>query len=311
MISSITDELSSLRVFVQVVESGSLSATARARHIAVSSIARQVKALEDSLGTRLLNKTTRRQSLTEAGRMFYDRAKLIIDTYDRAKRDVASFQDAAKGVIRVYLRTSVASAVIVPALPQFLAENPQVTLDLTLGDEHINLLKLHIDVAVFLGNLNDSSMIARRLSPSRRVVCGSPEYFKRHGIPKVPTDLSAHNCLIYRADRYSEHWHFSSATEKINVPIRGNLITSSAAALLAASLAGLGIMVAQKWMVAGALNSGQLTQVLPSYTVSPTDDDTALYAVYPHGRGLAPKERAFIDFLIRLFKSTSSTLDDY
>ena len=297
------DELSGLRIFVQVVEDGSLSATARRAHTAVSSIARQVKALEDSLGTRLLNKTTRRQSLTEAGRVFYERAKLILDEFDRAKRDVSSFQNAVKGVLRVYLRTSAATAVIVPALPRFLEHNPQVTLNVTLGDERVDLIAQGMDVAVVLGHLDDSSMVARRLSPSRRVVCGSPAYFKRHGMPRKPADLSKHNCLIYKADRYSELWRFSKGTEKINVPVTGNLHTSSAATLMAADLSGLGVMVVQKWMATAAIKEGKLVSVLSDYDVSPTDYDTALYAVYPHSRGLSPKSRAFVDFLVALFKT--------
>ncbi len=296
------DDLNTLRIFVQVVEDGSLSATARRAHTAVSSIARQVKALEDSLGARLLNKTTRRQSLTEAGRVFYERAKIILDEFDRAKRDVSSFQDTVKGVLRVYLRTSAATAVIVPALPKFLEQNPQVTLDVTLGDERIDLIAQGMDVAVFLGHLDDSSMVARRLSPSRRVVCGSPAYFKRHSTPRKPADLSKHNCLIYKADRYSELWRFTKGTEKINVPVAGNLHTSSAATLMAAALSGLGVMVVQKWMAAAAIKEGKLAAVLADYEVSPTDYDTALYAVYPHSRGLSPKSRAFVDFLVGLFK---------
>lgn len=273
------DDLNGLRIFVQVVEDGSLSATARRAHTAVSSIARQVKALEDSLGARLLNKTTRRQSLTEAGRVFYERAKIILDEFDRAKRDVSSFQDTVKGVLRVYLRTSAATAVIVPALPQFLERNAQVTLDVTLGDERIDLVAQGMDVAVFLGRLDDSSMVARRLSPSRRVVCGSPAYFKRHGTPRTPADLSKHNCLIYKADRYGDLWRFSKGAEKINVPVAGNLHTSSAVALMDAALAGLGVMAVQKWMAAAAIKEGKLAGVLSDYDVSPTDHDTALYVV--------------------------------
>lgn len=146
-------------------------------------------------------------------------------------------------------------------------------------------------------------MVARRLSPSRRVVCGSPAYFKRHGAPRKPADLSKHNCLLYKADLYSEQWRFTKGTEKINVPVAGNLHTSSAATLMAAALSGLGVMAVQKWMVAAALKEGKLAAVLADYEVSPTDYDTALYAVYPHSRGLSPKSRAFVDFLVGLFKT--------
>jgi DNA-binding transcriptional LysR family regulator len=296
------DELNALRIFIQVVDEGSLSATARRNHLAVSSIARQLKTLEDALGTRLLNKTTRQQSLTEAGALFYKKAKHIVSELDRAKRDISSFQQSVKGLLKVYLRTSAACAVILPALADFLTRNPQLTLDVTLGDERIDLIANGIDVAIFLGHLEDSSMVARRISPSQRVVCASPDYFKRHSPPLTPQALTQHNCLIYQADQYGELWHFTREKEKIDVPVAGNLHTSSAPTLLAAALSGLGLMVVQKWMVSKAIQDGQLQSVLTDYQVSPTVHDTALYAVYPHSRGLSPKARVFVDFVIELFR---------
>ena len=301
------DELAGIRIFVQVVEEGSLSATARQNHASVSSIARQVKSLEDLLGTRLLNKTTRNQSLTEAGQIFYERAKLILEDIDRVKRDVSSFQNSVKGLLRVYLRTSAGTAVILPALPRFLERHPQLAIDVTLGDERIDLVANSIDVAVWLGHLTDSSMVARRLSASRRVVCGNPQYFKRHGRPREPADLSKHNCLVYKATHYGNIWRFSKGANRIDIPVAGNLQTSSGSALMAAALAGLGLMVVQKWMVNSALKNGALVSVLEDYDVSPTDTDTALYAVYPHSKGLSPKARAFVDYLIELFREREKT----
>jgi len=296
------DELDGMRVFVQVVDGGSFSAAARQADASVSSIARHVKALEDSLGTRLLNKTTRQQALTEAGRIFYGRAKAILDEVDRARRDVSSFQSTVKGLLRVYLRSSAGSAVIAPALPEFLVRHPEVTLDVTLADERVDLVANSIDVAVWLGHLDDSSMIARRLSPSRRVVCGSPQYFARRGVPAQPTDLAGHNCLVYKASHYGNVWRFTKGGDKVDVTATGNLQTSSGSVLMTTALAGLGLMVVQEWMVRSVLQSGRLLSVLTDYDVSPTEYDTALYAVYPHGRGLSLKTRAFVDFLVELFR---------
>jgi DNA-binding transcriptional LysR family regulator len=129
-----------------------------------------------------------------------------------------------------------------------------------------------------------------------------PVYFKRHGTPRPPAELTKHNCLIDKADRYSERWRFTKGTEKINVPVAANLIPPSAATLKAAALSGLGVMAVQKWMAAAATKEGQPAAVLADYDVSPTDYDTALYAVYPHRRGLSPKSRAFVDFLVGLFR---------
>lgn len=290
-----------MRVFVQVVEQGSFSAAARENDSSVSSIARQVKALENYLGARLLNKTTRQQGLTEAGRVFFDRAKAILQDLDRAKRDVASFQSAVKGSLRVYLRTSVADAVIIPELPLFLQRYPELSIEVILGDERIDLVANGIDVAVWLGHLEDSSMIARRLSPSRRIVCGSPDYFRRFGTPKRPGDLVRHNCLLFTGNHYGNTWRFTRGAEKVEVPVTGNLQTSSGSVLRAAALRGLGVILSQEWMLEGAFKSGMLVGVLSDYDVSPTDFDTSLYAVYPHGRGLSAKSRVFVDFLVDLF----------
>jgi len=296
------DELSGMRVFVQVVEEGSFSAAARRINASVSSVARQVKTLEDALGAPLLTKTTRQQGLTDAGRMFFERAKAILDDLDRAKRDVSSFQSAVKGSLRVYLRTSAGDEVIVPALPEFLQRHPELEIDVTLADERVDLVTHGIDVAVWLGRLEDSGIVARKLSPSRRVVCGSPAYFRRHGVPEKPADLSRHNCLVYKANRYVGTWRFTRGEENVEVPVSGNLQSASSRVLLASALAGLGLMVGQKWMVQSALGSGRLVSVLDGYEVSPTDDDTALYAVYSRNRGLSPKVRAFVDFLVELFR---------
>ncbi|MGD9941596.1 MAG: LysR family transcriptional regulator [Burkholderiaceae bacterium] len=184
------DELASMRTFVQVIEDGSFSAAARRTRTSVSSIARQVKHLEDTLGVRLLNKTTRSQALTEAGRVYYQRAKSMLDELDRTKRDVLAYQSAVKGTLRVFIRVSAAVGVVLPALPRFLARHPELHIDMIVADGQVDLVSNGIDVAVWLGQLEDSSLIARLLSPSPRVLCGSPDYFKRYGLPKHP-DRSA------------------------------------------------------------------------------------------------------------------------
>lgn len=292
-----------MRIFVQVVEQGSFSAVARQTHSSTSSVARQVKALEDAFGARLLNKTTRQQGLTEAGRTLFERAKLILEELNRTKREVSAFQSAVRGPLRVYLRTSAGEEVIVPALPRFLAQYPEVSVDVVLGDERLDLVANGIDVAVWLGHLEDSTMIARRLSASRRVLCGSPAYFTEHGVPVRPPDLEHHNCLLFRANRYRNVWHFARGSEHIDVPVSGNLQSSSSSVLLASALHGLGLIVSQAWMVAGDIARNRLQAVLTDYEVSPTDFDASLYVVYPHSRGVPANVRAFVDFLVGLFSS--------
>jgi DNA-binding transcriptional LysR family regulator len=303
------DEFLKIRTLVQVVEAGSFSAAARQTDMSISAIARQVKALEESLGVRLLNRTTRNQALTEAGALFYERARAILDDVERAKRDASSFQKAVKGVLRVSLRISAGTTVIVPALPRFLERHPELTVNVSLSDERFDLVARGIDVAVWLGNLGDSGVVARRLTPTRRVACASPEYFKRYGVPKVPTDLAGHNCIVYTVSQYSHAWRFVKDDHRVDLPVQGNLESSHAQVLMTAALAGVGLVLVPDWMARRAVSEGRLQMVLTEYEISPTDYDAALYAVYPHSRGLSPKARAFVDFLVDLFRNRGDRLE--
>lgn len=300
--ASSLDELKLDRAFVQIVKSGSMSAAARQLDTSVTSIARQLSRLEASLGVRLLNRTTRAQSLSEAGALYYQRLIEVLDQIDAIKRDVSSYQLGTKGRLRVHLRTSIGLQVVVPALPAFFRKNPDVTLDLTLTDERVDLVAEAIDVAMWLGNLQDSSLVARRLSPSRRVMCASPDYLATHGRPRVPADLEAHNCLLFLARNYLNRWRLTQDKETIEVPVRGNLQTDNGAVLRTSAINGLGIVMLQRSMVEDDLEAGRLMQVMTDFEVSPTEFDTALYVVYPSSRRLSPKTRAFVDFLVDLFR---------
>ncbi|SLN41554.1 LysR family transcriptional regulator [Oceanibacterium hippocampi] len=295
------DELTCIRTFLQVVEAGSFSAVARQKNTTASSIARQVGALEKLLGVRLINRTTRTQNLTDPGHLYYQQMAGVIGRIDNINTDVSSYQKSVKGMLRVQLRTSVATEVILPEIPRFLRENPELSLDIQLSDETIDLIKNQIDVAVWLGKLDDSSNVARRLSKSHRVVCGSPAYFAEHGTPKHPAELAEHNCLIYKGAHYRSTWAFAWDGKSMEISVSGNMQTSSSTVLMKAAVNGLGIMVTQEWMARQAIANGDLVRVLDQYEVSPTTQDTALYAVYPHGHRISPNTRAFVDFLVSLF----------
>jgi len=295
------DELSVNRAFIHVVEKGSFSAAARFLDASVTSMARQVNSLETMLGVRLLNRTTRRQSLTEAGQVYYAKITAILSQLDEAKRDVSSYQEDVKGRLKVHLRSTIGNQVIVPALPRFLKQYPNITLHLTLTDERVALVEHGVDVAVWLGALEDSSMMARRLSPSDRVVCGSPLYLQERGVPQEPTDLVKHNCMVFEAKDYSNIWRFTRSGRIVEVPVSGNLTTNSGIALITSAISGAGLALLQQSLVREAIARGELVQVLEGYSASPTGSDPALYAVYPSGRQLSPKSRAFIDFLVDLF----------
>jgi DNA-binding transcriptional LysR family regulator len=295
------DELSVNRAFIQVVERGGLSAASRHLRTSVTSVARHINSLETSLGVRLLNRNTRRQSLTEAGRIYYDNIRSLLDQIEDVKRYVSSFQEGAKGTLRVHLRTTIGNQVVVPALPQFLKQYPGISLDLTLTDEQLDLVEHGIDVAVWHSALEDSALISRRLTRSDRVLCCSPTYLKKRGAPSNPQDLLKHNCLVYVAPHSDNVWKFSKDGETIELPVSGNFRTTSGIALIAGAVNGIGIALLQESVAHGAIRKGDLQKLLEDYTVAPSYSSAATHVVYPQTQRLSPKVRAFIDFLVALF----------
>lgn len=296
------DEMMTNRAFLQVVESGSFSAASIELNVSVATVARQVNSLEARLGVHLLHRTTRTMSLTEAGKLYCERIRVLLQQYDSVKREISSYQKDVKGLLRVHLRHSVGNQVIVPALPSFLKQNPNIKLEVSLTDQREDLVSQGVDVAVWLGSLEDSSLIARRLSPGRRLVCCSPSYASAHGLPTTPQDLQNHNCIVYKAKSYDNSWRFAKDGELEAVSVSGNLESESSAVLMTSAIAGLGFVMLQEAMVRGPIEAGQLINIFPDHHVSSTDADTALFAVYPGSKQTSPKARAFIDFLVKLFK---------
>ena len=180
------DEMQTSQVLLHVIECGSFSAASEKLNVSVTTVARQISSLEHRLGVKLLNRSTRALSLTEAGLLYSERIRTLMKEFDAIKREVSSFQKVVKGILRVHLRHSVGTQVIVPALPDFLKANPEIKLEVTLTDTFADLVTEKIDVAVWLGKLEDSGLIASKLSQGRRVICCSPDYAKEHGLPSSP-----------------------------------------------------------------------------------------------------------------------------
>ncbi|MCJ1961589.1 LysR family transcriptional regulator [Novosphingobium mangrovi (ex Hu et al. 2023)] len=294
------DDLLKIRAFLDVVEDGSFSAAARRQAVSTSSIARRVAALEDELGVRLINRNTRSLSITQAGEVYYRKSRAALRDLEEARSEVLSFQEDVKGILRVSLRIS-AGAVVLPRLKDFLESYPDLTIDLTLTDERPDLLKNSIDVAVWVGELKDSELIARRLDPGKRLLCASPAYLDKAGRPTHPDDLEQHECLVYHAPDYDGRWTFVKDEETHEINGTGAFRSSSGPALMAAAVAGMGLVVLQKYMVQGELASGALEVVLEDYAVGLSGTDAGIYAIYPHSRHLPTKTRAFIDFLLTCF----------
>lgn len=244
--------------------------------------------------------------VAEAGEAYLAAAAPALRELELAKRNAHSFQHKVSGAIRVHVRASAGTEVIVPALSSFFASYPDVEIELVLTDERIDLLGHGVDVAVWLGKLDDSNMVARELSGSKRVVCASPAYLQRAGIPHHPEDLVDHSCLLYLRHNYSKEWHFKKGDTSFRIPVSGVLRTPDSAVLMAGAKQGLGLVLLQSWMVRKAVAAGQLQIVLPDYEPSPTEQQTSLYVVYPHRNRIPQKVRVFIDFLVQLFEADSA-----
>lgn len=296
------DEFTCIRTFIKVVQAGSFSAAARDGS-SISSVSRQIKHLETELGVRLLNRNTRRISLTDVGRHFYKRVTAIAYDLDTVTAEVRSRQEDVKGVLRVALRLTVGTTMVIPALPQFMARYPDLQLEVVLSDERCDLIANNLDVAMWLGDIPDADIVARRLTPSQRIVCAAPSYVAKYGVPKTPEELSEHNCLLYSPPSYRDQWSFTRNGVKQDVDLRGTLRSENGLVVMTAGVAGLGLFIVHEWLARNQLAEGKLVQVLKDYTVNPRPGDAELYAVYPSSRGLSRTVRVFVDFLAELFNA--------
>ena len=294
--------LESMTLLIEAVDGGSLSAAGRSLGMAPSTVARGIGALEDDLGVRLLNRTTRNLSLTEAGRLFLERSRRILAEVEEAKISVTRLEADPRGTLKLNVPTAFGRIHIVPMLPDFLQTYPDLSVDLDMTDAFVDLVEEGIDLAVRIGELQDSSLIAKRIAPNNRVVCASPSYLDRAGRPSLPDDLRDHNCLIYKRQRNRVVWHFRDAEGVIHdVPIAGNLQTNNTEALVRMTLDGAGITILPIWLIGRYIREGRLEVMFRGHTVSPTALDTSIYAVFPYNRHLSPKVRAFVDALLKRF----------
>lgn len=292
------DRLSGMAVFVRVVEEESFSAAARLLGLSKSSVSKQVAALEDRLGARLLNRTTRRLALTDAGTAFFERAVRILADAEEAEAAVSRLSTAPRGVLRVNAPVSFGVQHLGPLLPAFMDANPELSVDLGLNDRFVDLVEEGFDVAVRIGRLPDSSLIARRLAPVRRLLVASPDYVAAHGAPQRPEDLRDHACLLYSYLLRGDTWPLTGPDGRtVEVLVTGRLRANNGDVLRSALLGGMGVAYTPSFLVGADLAEGRLVRVLPQWE----DTTAAVYAVHPHARLLAPKVRAFVDFLADRF----------
>lgn len=298
------DNVKTMRLFLTVVQIGSLSGAGRQSGLSPASVSRQITALEDDLGVRLLNRTSRRLSLTEAGQVYLERAERLLQDIDELRDAVTQLAVRPRGTLRIQSRVTLGTQYVAPLIPAFMAQYPDLKIDLWLTDTDLDLTEHGIDLAIRTGDLADSTLIARRLASSPRVVCASPQYWAQHGRPARPEDVMAHNCLTYRFEfgTAAALWQFrSDEGRSINLQVGGNFQTNNGQALRLATLSGLGIALLPAWSVKNHLQAGTLERVLSEYETTVSDLDFGIYAVYLSRRNLSLKTRLFIDHLVAEF----------
>lgn len=283
--------------FAEVARTGSFTAAARSMGLSKSAISKQVMLLEGELGVRLLHRTTRKLSLTAEGEALYARCRRMAEELEAGKAEVMRLRGKPRGRLRVSAPMTFGLLHVVPAVPEFLERHPEIELDLQLDDRIVDLVEHGFDVSVRIAQLPDSSLVARKLATSRRVVCATPEYLKRYGTPRRPEELRQHRCLQYTFLATGTTWRLSSAEGEFLIPVRGPLQANSSLALKAAVLAHTGLGQFPLFVVSEELRSGRLVTVLDEYALP----DLTIWAVMASGRTVTPKVRAWVDHLVRRF----------
>jgi DNA-binding transcriptional LysR family regulator len=290
-------DLERMVIFAKVVEAKSFSEAARRLRQSKSMVSKAVTQLEKSVGARLLNRTTRAMSVTEAGAVFYEHCARIVEELEQAKLAVGQFHSETRGLLRISASVAFGTLHIAPALPEFLARYPDVRIDMAIGDRFVDLADEGFDVAIRITKEPAPNLVARKLAVVTRRICATPGYFKRRGVPKKPEELSRHNCLTYTFFNPQDTWRLQGPDGDISVPIAGNLRLNDDEALSAAVLGGLGVALLPTFIVGGDIQAGRLQAVLSDYVPA----ERHIYAVYLPNRHVAPKVRAFIDFLRERF----------
>ncbi|CAN7658618.1 LysR family transcriptional regulator [Paraburkholderia hospita] len=285
------DSLPALIAFSRVVSAGSLSAAAREMDLPLSVVSKRLAQLEKSVGVRLIQRTTRRQTLTEEGALFHARVVRILDEIEQAEELLSQRRQEVSGLLRVTAPGQLGRQKIAPLIADFQRLHPQLTVQLELTDAVVDLVESGFDLAIRFGSLADSSLIARTLAPNFRVLCASPAYLQAHGTPKHPDELTSHRCILIGDQRRAE-WRFEG-DESIAVRVDAAIVTNDGEAAHLFALADAGIAVKSIWDVGDDILAGKLRRVLPHHSMSAAP----LHAIYPHSQHLAPRVRAFVDYL--------------
>jgi DNA-binding transcriptional LysR family regulator len=291
------DRLLSMTVFAKAVELGSFSAAGEAMHMSSQLVGKHVQTLEHHLGVRLLNRTTRRHHLTEVGASYYERVKVILAEVESAEGLAAETRAVPRGRLRINAPVTFGVHGLAPRLPEYLAANPEVTVDLSLSNGYVDAIEEGFDIVFRIGELADSSLIARELAPYQLVLCAAPAYLARHPQIHSLTDLSEHECLGFSHTELRTHWTLDGPGGRVTIPVSGRFMANHGEAMLAIAKAAMGIMLQPLELVRAEIEAGSLLRVLPAYSAP----KRPMHILYAPDRRLTPKLRSFIDFAVASF----------
>jgi DNA-binding transcriptional LysR family regulator len=284
-----------MATFAAVIDEGSFTAAALVLGLSKPVVSKQVTELENRFGVKLLNRTTRRLHMTEAGKVFYGHCKRIVAEAKEAELAIGPLQSEPRGTLRISAPQSLGFALLPQAIPKFHQRYPALTLEVQISGRHVDLVEEGYDVSLRVAELKDSTLMARKITSCQFMVCATPDYWKKHGHPLHPADLEDYNCLLYTQSPNFDHWQFTDKNGRnLSVAVNGNLRSNDGALLLNAVLAGRGILFGPEFMFNEHIKRGDLEPTLTDFY----KPSTALYAVYPHSKFVSSKLRVFIDFLI-------------
>ena len=296
------DQFAALTTFVRVVDAGSLSGAARAMANSLTSVSRQLSALERHFATQLVKRTTRRLALTEDGQILYARAKAILAELGEVERALSAGQSQPTGRLRISAPSLIGRLLVAPILPEFLRRHPALSIDLMLADRAVDMIEEDIHLALRVGRLPDSQLVARKLADIQMIVCAAPAYLERRGTPRTPEELNAHDCLLFSDTPGAATWRFrADRGAECKIPISAKLWINGLDALVAAARDGAGIVRVPSWQVQDDLAAGRLTRILKTHEPAPAP----LHLLFEASRLAAPKTRLFADYLIAQWRASN------
>ncbi|MDD2759312.1 MAG: LysR family transcriptional regulator [Methylomonas sp.] len=287
------DKLTSMNVFVRVAKAGSFAGAAKDLDISRAMATKHIMQLESELNTRLFNRTTRSLSLTEAGEEYLERCQQVLLDVEEMESAVTKLQTEPRGVLKILAPPVIGATHIAPGLTEYLKTYPDLSVEMVLKGGQVDLIDEGVDMAIYLGQLNDTSLVARKLANSSLVVCASPEYLKTHGIPQDPEDLDDHSCLINWAIPPRNKWRFKGILGERTITVTGRMQANMADPIRNAAINGLGLIMLPRYIVGRDIELGRLQVVMEQYAISPLE----IYAVYPHRKYLSAKVRSFLEFI--------------